>query len=244
MLGLGNSLIGGAALETTPADISGLQIWLKNATGVAVGQWDDQSGFGRHAVNTDADEQAAVSDGGLDFSGADPEDHYIFTEDTTSHLDIGGSNAFTIAAVITREGGAADRNAIIGGDGNASHVTIWSEEQININTTGTGGATSTFSFSTDTWVVNTEFLITITKDTSGNFKFYKNGTEVSPSSTTNPTNTGATFVVKFLGARNPGTTGGSYTFDGKIKEFAVYNAQLTGGNLTSLNSYLTGKFGL
>ena len=63
-------------------------------------------------------------------------------------------------------------------------------------------------------------------------------------SLTNPTNTGATFVVKFLGARNPGTTGGSYTFDGKIKEFAVYNAQLTGGNLTSLNSYLTGKFGL
>ena len=44
MLGLGNSITGGAALsEVLPSDISGLQIWYKNATGVTAAKWDDSS---------------------------------------------------------------------------------------------------------------------------------------------------------------------------------------------------------
>ena len=42
MLGLGNSITGGAALdEFTPANIANLALWLKNATGVTAAQWDD-----------------------------------------------------------------------------------------------------------------------------------------------------------------------------------------------------------
>ena len=245
MLGLGTSLsTAGAVSEVIPSDISGLQIWLKNNTDIAVGQWDDQSGYGRHAIQSNSDDQAAISGGGFDFSSVDPEDYYIFTEDTTAHLEYGGSNAFTIAAVITREGTAGDDNALIGGDGTGSYLALTAETEIKIQTAGVGGTTSTFNFGADTWKINTEFLFTATKDTSGDWLFYKNGTQQNVTSSTNPTNTGADSVVKFFGARNPGHNTGAMTFEGKIKELVIYNAQLTGDDLTNLNSYLTSKFGL
>ena len=64
MLGLGSSLITpGGVSEVIPSEISGLQIWYKNATGVTAAQWDDSSGNGRHAVQGDTDLQGTVSDG-------------------------------------------------------------------------------------------------------------------------------------------------------------------------------------
>ena len=48
-------------------DVTQLQLWLKNGVGVAVGQWDDSSGKGRDVIQGTADNQAAVSGGGLDF---------------------------------------------------------------------------------------------------------------------------------------------------------------------------------
>ena len=250
MLGLGNSLsTGGAVSEVLPSDISNLAIWLKNDTGITssgdpatVSQWDDSSGNSRHAVQDTSTEEALLASGGLDLSSVDPEDFYVFSEDTTAHLECGGSNAFTLSAVARREGTDGDDNAIIGGDGNSQYIAFKSEEQIVISSSGTGALASTFNFATNTWEINKEFVITITKDTSGGFIFLKDGSVITPSSTTNPTNTGADNVVKYLGNRHPGTTTGSMTFEGKIKELVIYSSQLTGGDLTNLNNYLTTKF--
>jgi hypothetical protein len=78
MLGLGNSLSMGVALDSGFAltDIAGLEMWLKNSTGVAVEQWDDSSGNNNHVTQGDPDYQAALDQGGLDFTG----DEYAFTE--------------------------------------------------------------------------------------------------------------------------------------------------------------------
>ena len=121
---------------------------------------------------------------------------------------------------------------------------IADEETIAYRTTGTGAATSSFTFATDTWVINTQMVLTLTKDTSGNFKFYKNGTEVSPSSTSNPTNTGEFNDVQYFACRRDGTDTSDFTFDGKIYEFVLYNALLSAGDLSDLNSHLKGKFAL
>ena len=240
MLILSNILTTSAVSEITPADISGLAIWYKNDTGVAVGQWDDSSGNGRHAVQADADEQAAVSGGGLNFDGADPEDHYAVTE-STGYVNPGGTNAFTIALVARRDD-AADDNGIIGGSQNDEYLAFLSEENITFRSNNT----SSFTFATDTWVEDAQWLCTITKDTSGNFLFWKNGVSVTPSSTsgTIPNTTTDFNAVKLLGGRPPGTSTGSFTWDGIIYEFVMYDTQLTGSDLASLNSYLTSKFGL
>ena len=78
MLGLGSSISNNTAslggFELT--DIAGLEMWLKNSTGVAVEQWDDSSGNDNHVTQGDSDYQAAKDQGGLDFTG----DEYAFTE--------------------------------------------------------------------------------------------------------------------------------------------------------------------
>ena len=184
----------------------------------------------------------ALADGGIDMSGADPEDHYEIAI-AGGYVDLGGS-AYTLTAVVKREGAAGDDNAIIGGANNSQYIGFFSEEAIGTRTTGDGGTTSTFNFATDTWVINTQMLITITKDTSGNFLFYKNGALVTPSSTSNPTNTGAGFDAEYLGNRAVGSATSDFTFDGKIYEVTLYSAKLSGGDLNDLNSHLTSKFGL
>ena len=242
MLGLGNSLITtGGLSEVLPSEISGLAIWYKNNTGVAVGQWDDSSGNGRHAVQADADEQAAVSGGGLSFDGADPEDHYAVTE-STGYVNPGGTNAFTIAFVATREGGDGDDNAIIAGSYNDEYLGFLDEEFVTFRSQDA----SNFTFATDTWVSSTQWLFTVTKDTSGNFLFWKNGVSVTPTSTSGTIpNTITDFnAVKLFGARPPGDSTSSFTWDGIIYEFVMYDTQLTGNDLANLNSYLTSKFGL
>ena len=245
MLGLGSSLITpGGVSEIIPSEISGLQIWYKNNTDVAVGQWNDSSGNGRHAVQGTGDQQASVSNGGLHFDVTDPEDFYNVTE-STGYVDFSGSNDFTIAAVVKRDAGtAADDHALLGGSGNNAYITFFSEEVVAYR--ASGALASQFTFSSNTWEEDTQFLITIQKDTSGNFTFYKNGVAVSPSSSTNVPNTASTFDVRFLACRDDGTanSGGDFQFDGIIYEIAVYDTKLTGGDITALNNYLTSKFSL
>ena len=68
MLGLGNSITSGAALDEFSIDqISGLQLWLKNGEGVTAAQWDDSSGNNNHVTQSTSSRQGTVEDGGIDF---------------------------------------------------------------------------------------------------------------------------------------------------------------------------------
>tara|TARA_R100000234_G_C4945654_1_gene154997 strand:+ start:34 stop:780 length:747 start_codon:yes stop_codon:yes gene_type:complete len=248
MLGLGNSIIGGAALsEVLPSDISGLQIWYKNATGLTgdpVSQWSDSSGNGRHAVQGDSDLQGSVSDGGIDFSDAVPQDFYTITE-SSGYVDMGGTNAFTLAVVMKRENAAADDITLVGGTSHNNVIMFLSEEVVRYRNAGSGGANVEATFATDTWEVNDKLLFTMVKDTSGNLEFYKNGAQVTPSFNSNHPNTGLGLDARFLGTRTDGThDSNDFQFDGIIYEFALYNTELTGDDLSNLNNHLTSKFSL
>tara|TARA_A100000172_G_scaffold73465_1_gene55046 strand:- start:349 stop:1083 length:735 start_codon:yes stop_codon:yes gene_type:complete len=244
MLGLGNSITGGAALgEVLPSDISGLQIWYKNATGVTAAQWDDSSGNGRHAVQSTSNLQGTVTDGGIDFSDAVPQDFYNITE-SSGYVNMGGTNAFTLACVMKRECAAGDDVTLLGGSNANDHIMFLSEETVRYRIGGTAG-TEAQNFATDTWEVNTKMLFTIVKDTSGNLTFYKNAASVSPSAITNHPNTNTGFDAIFLGTRTDGThDSNDFQFDGIIYEFALYNTELTGDDLSNLNNHLTSKFSL
>ena len=238
MLGLGSSLLtAGAVSEVLPSDISNLGIWLQNDTGVATGQWDDSSGNGRHAVQGTGTQQASVSGGGLDFSSADPEDFYQFTTDTSALIEIKHPNAFTLAVVLKREGGAADDNVILSTTSSNNFVGILNENNITTHTASS-------NFTGEPWANNEQLLLTMTKDTSGNLLFFKNG--VAESITSGATTATATseFLLDYLGATRNGLAANDKHFDGIIYELVVYTSALTGGDLTNLNSYLTGKFGL
>tara|TARA_R110000744_G_scaffold190921_2_gene310137 strand:- start:3184 stop:3909 length:726 start_codon:yes stop_codon:yes gene_type:complete len=241
MLGLGSSISKGGSSETTPSDISGLQIWYKNDTGVVAAQWDDSSGNGRHAVQATTNEQASVSGGGLSFDSANPEDFYDVTE-SGGYVDLGAANPFTLSVVFKRDD-AADNNTIFAGVAQNQYIAFLNEEYLTMRTTGTNEATASAVFPTDTWVEDVQMLVTITKDTSGNLLYFKNGVAITPDSGT-LVNAGEIFVAKYFGSQHDGSVEADKHWDGIIYEVALYNTQLTGNNLTDLNQYLTSKFEL
>ena len=239
MLGLSNGLLLGGVVtaEVLPSDISNLGMWLKNNDGVAAGQWDDSSGNARHAVQGTGTQQASVSGGGLDFSSADPEDFYQITTDTSALINVKHPNAFTLAVVFKREGGASDNNVLFATTSSNNFIGILSENNATTHTASS-------SFTGEPWANNEQLLLTITKDTSGNLLFYKNGVaEAITSGATTATGT-SDMLLDYFGCTRDGTNANDKHFDGVIYELALYNTQLTGSDLYSLNSYLIEKFGL
>ena len=244
MLGLGNSLVTGGAIEVVlPSDISNLGIWFKNDTGItessgSVSQWADSSGNDRHAVQSGGTQQAQVSDGGLDFSSADPEDFYQISSSTSALIDVKHPNAFTLAVVLKREGGTTDDNVLFSTTSANTFIGFLTNE----NTIKVHGSSSTFTG--EPWANNEKLLVTITKDTSGNLLYYKNAiAEPITGGATASTDTG-TLLLDYFGCTRTGVLANDKHFDGVIYELVVYTSALTGSDLSNLNSYLRSKFGL
>ena len=233
MLGLGNSITGGAALGFSPADIANLALWLKNGTGVTAAQWDDSSGNDNHVTQGTSGNQAAVSCGGLDFE-KDNADHY----DLTSKITISDEHNFIVGFVISPENlNADDRNCILSDDNN-EFVDV-RLDKVAINCTGSEvtftGDANLFSNSATSSVV-----ISRNDGSTGTFTLSVNG--VTPAGSFNATQAKA---IEFdtLGGRNQ--TGRPW--DGIIHELVVYDfgtGTVTAAELTSLNNYFTSKFGL
>ena len=236
MLGLGNSIISGAALGFSPADISNLALWLKNDTGVTAAQWDDSSGNDNHVTQGTGGNQATVSGGGLDFE-KDNTDHY----DLDPKITISDEHNFIVGFVITPENpgtDTADRMCILGDDNN-EFVDIRSDK-IAVNCTGTEvlftGDAALFSNGTKAAVV-----ISRNDGATGTHNFFVNGS--TPAGSYNDQTVNKGFEFDEIGVRN----GSGRPFDGILHELVVYDLGTgthTAAELTALNNYFTSKFGL
>ena len=234
MLGLGNSITGGAALdEFTPANIANLALWLKNATGVTAAQWDDSSGNDNHVTQGTSGNQAAVSGGGLDFE-EDSADHY----DLTSKITMSVNHNFIIGFVITPENPADNRNVILGDDNN--EFVDYQVDKVAVNCSGTE---TTYTGDSDLFSDGTKAAVVISRNdgSTGTFNISINGSTPagSYSNQANPK------AVEFdeIGVRN----GSGRPFDGILHELVVYDLGTgthTAAELTALNNYFTSKFGL
>jgi hypothetical protein len=238
MLGLGNSITGGAALEEdefTPSQVSDLSLWLDNGVGVTAAQWDDSSGNNNHIVQSTGGEQATVTDGGLDFEG-DNNDHY----DLTTGIDIGVSNPWTVFVVVKIES-YDSQNCLLGKSGaaNDKFLEFQNADQIRYRQTGTA-AVLKFSDSGN-FPLSTKYLITITKDSSRNLVVRKNGSVLTQSSSTgNPVASGV-FTADQFGGRSSGP---DRDFDGTIYEFLLYEKLCSSEELTNIENHLISAHGL
>ena len=235
MLGLGNSIISGAALGFSPADISNLALWLKNGTGVTAAQWDDSSGNDNHATQSTGGNQAAVSGGGLDFE-EDNTDHY----DLASKITVSANHNFIVGFVVTPENPADNRNVILGDDNN--EFIDYQVDRVAVNCSGTEityvGDSALFSDGTKAAVVisrndGSTGTINITIDGGTPAGGYFGGNQ-----TTNK-------AIEFdeIGVRN----GSGRPFDGILHELVVYDLGTgthTAAELTALTNYFTSKFGI
>lgn len=107
MLGLGSSLAtSGVSSEFSLDNISGLVMWLKNGTGVAVSQWDDSSGQDNHVTQGTASLQPALDQGGLDFASdrmnfTDNLVGSVFTYFFAVELDINNQSQCVFGSTVT-----------------------------------------------------------------------------------------------------------------------------------------------
>ena len=248
MLGLGNSITGGAALdEFTPANIANLALWLKQGTGITsdggtpdkVSQWNDSSGNDNHAAQSTSGNQAdLVGTGtgvGLDFERDNADFNNLAAD---PKITISQDHNFIVGFVISPESlNADDRNCILSDDNN-EFVDV-RLDKVAINCTGSEvtftGDSNLFSNSATSSVV-----ISRNDGSTGTFTLSVNG--VTPAGSFNVTQAKA---IEFdtLGGRNQ--TGRPY--DGIIHELVVYDlgtGTVTAAELTSLNNYFTSKFGL
>jgi hypothetical protein len=228
MLGLGNSIIsGGAPEEFLPTQISNLKLWLQNDVGVTAARWDDSSGNSNHATQSTSGNQATVSEGGLEFDASD--DHYDIND-----IEISEREALIIFVVIELDDVGND--TILGIDATAEFIEIQTNKVIRIKIDGT---TVQAAFSGATFTNDTKHVIAIQREegATGNVNIFKNGTLLTP--TSQVANAGA-ITFKTIGSR-----GSDRFFDGHILELLVYDtAELTEGQIESVNNYLAGKFAI
>jgi len=231
MLGLGNSITGGAALDDfTPANIANLALWLKNGTGVTAAQWDDSSGNDNHATQGTSGNQAAVSGGGLDFE-EDNADHY----DLASKISMSANHNFIVGFVVTPENPASNRNCVLSDDGNE-----FVDFQVNTVAVNCSGTETTYVGDSALFSDGTKAVVVISRNdgSTGTFNItidggtpaggYFGGIQTNPK------------AVEFseLGIR----AGTGRPLDGIIHELVVYDfgtGTHTAAELTALTNYLT-----
>lgn len=236
----GSSYIPMDLKDATSGTAVSLQLWLKNNTDVAIGQWKDSSGNDNHATQSSEANQAAVSGGGLDFE-QDQSDHY----DLATKIDIADNQGFCIALVVTRE------SETVGGllsDGSTEMIQINSTTTLRIKTLNASvqNTATDAVFPTNTFATGSKFILLINRSAGANnkFTFMKNGVALTPDTDTSTNEAagenpgGIEFSV--LGSRD----GSANFFDGIIHEVAVWNRSLTAQEITDVNSYLQSIHGL
>ena len=197
MLGLGNSMTGGAALSgsLTPSDISGLDAWFQvnkdivgNAGGASndgdmadgedINSWADQSGNDRHASQTTASQKPhwetdAADLGGLKWTDDTADPHMDLATNVGGDDNIEASEDFTIMIRVKITSFSAV-NALIGSASN--EVIKWSNNK-SVNVLIGGSGASSFAESSDTLETDTYYIHTLTRSNgaTGNLEYRIHG---------------------------------------------------------------------
>jgi hypothetical protein len=233
VLGLGGGLTGGAALDSvvTPDAISDLAFWFKNNKNVAEGQWTDSSGNDNHMSQSNSDNHASVSEGGLLFVD-DNSDHY----DLRSAVDIGASNAFTM--IIVAKLVSYDSQNCILGDNNDGTIFLEFQQADQMRYRQSASA-SVLKFPSSTpFPLDEKFMITMTKDTSRNLVVYKNGDVLTQESSTNNPVPSGTFGCDQIGGRSAAP---DRDFDGTMYELLLYEKELSAQELTDVHAEILSR---
>jgi len=232
MLGLGAN-IGASPKQFSLNDIDNLKLYLKNGVGVTVGQWDDSSGEGNHAIQENVNLQATVTQGGLDFEATNPEDFYVI-----SAIAAGEQVGFTLFIVCDLE--TDNGNKVIIGEGTGAENFIEFRNGNSVRIVAGGAAIQDIvPNANDSFALeNGKFLMTMTRAAGGGggLALWANGVSLPLAA---PKKTTTAFNFDTLGMRND-----QRFFDGIIHELAFYTKTLNDEELTDAHRHLISKHGL
>tara|TARA_B110000902_G_scaffold164745_1_gene188194 strand:- start:563 stop:1261 length:699 start_codon:yes stop_codon:yes gene_type:complete len=204
-----------------------LKLWLRNGVGVTAAQWDDSSGTTNHATQGTSGNQAAVSEGGLEFTPGN-EDHYDIGD---AGITCSAQEGFMVFAAIKPD--SVDTMTLLGVGGTSEFLEIMSNVKIRLKI---DGDTDVITFDPAQFIADEFIVLGVQREagSTGNINIYKNGTKLTP--TAQQANAGEV-VFNTLG------DGGSRRFfDGHFHEMLVYDtADLTDSEINKINNYLVNK---
>ena len=208
-------------------DISDLQVWLQNNTGITlngalVSQWADQSGNNNLARQTTETNQPTASGGGIDLDGTDN----FMTLNTALNL-----TAFTIFAVIDLDDTTLE--TLLGNGTNGDDFFRISGTTWTIRTEG-----SSFQTTLTTSAGTNKYLLTLYSEVGGSATRYY--LEDDGTAESNNTIDNKVFTVKDIG-RN---SANAQFFNGKLYEFVIYSASLSTDNRESVEANIMTRNGL
>ena len=249
-LGLGLNIRTSGGVDFKPSDLGDtLDLWLQYNTGQTNYsgtdgnsdnrmQWADQSGNARHAhQDTDA-AKPSITSGYLDFEDTSVND-YMSIATGTGALGYGHPNPFTAVIALRRESAGTDRFI---GSTSAEFVGLVGDlSKIQTRAAGAGGALVVLTMDDDYFTTGSDYILTVTKDSSGNILVYKNSDVLAESGGGTSQQIGTDMDLTFIGSSV--SSDHVNAFDGRIYEDIVCDTVLSTSDRNSTIDYLTGKLG-
>jgi hypothetical protein len=225
MLGLGNSIISGAALqEFLPTSVSNLELWLQNGVNVGVGLWGDQSGNSNDIEQGTGGNQASESNGGLDFDGTD--DFYTLSSDIAVAIR-GSVNVF---AVVNLDDDST--NTVVGTGTTQDFFEMQNATTLRFHFDNTASPEK-IVYAAGTFSSGSKMLIHVERES---------GATVSPVSFTGDGADSGAFTIDRIGCRN-----NDRFLNGELLELLIYtddSGDMADSDIVLVNDYLTSKHGL
>lgn len=240
MLGLGNSIIGGAALEDVfdITTVSNLEVWLKNGgtqtlNSGNISQWNDESGNNNHAVQTTASFQPQADGGGALLDGSD--DRF----NLTSSLTLERFHLFAVVDLDT----LTNQTFFGKSDDSGNFIRITSADGYR-HKAKNGTETVIFTYTSGkTLSTDTKFMYEVTRTGDNEIEIFRNNGEhlnLSPASGSNSSTATNSFAVDQLFTQRNNST----NINGHVFEFALFSSALTGDDLTNVRNDILTRNGL
>ena len=217
--------------EFSLTDISGLQLWLKNDTGIttdskaAVSQWDDQSGNSNHAVQATGSRRPIYGSGDVDFDGTDDR------LDLTSQIPL---EAFSVFIVIDPD--VTTSMGVMGSASNQCFRVTQGGDVDRVTIKGTAGDSDQLNLTQDLPTI--KYLLSVTRNapvSTDNVRVFVGTTDVTD--VTRDSMNPVRLTVNTVGS----CTGAFLPFNGLINEVAVYDTLLTSNEITSVQNDLIAR---
>ena len=242
MLGLGNSITGGAALEDAfdITTIDDLAVWLKNGgtqtlNSGNIAQWNDESGNNNHAVQTTASFQPQADGGGALLDGSD--DRF----DLTTGLSL---SRFHLFAVLDLDGFGTSGASIIGKSDDSGNFIRMTDDNSYRHKARNGSEVVIFDYTSGkTLSDNTKFMYEVVRSADETIEVFRNNGEhlnETPASGSNASSLLATFAIDQLFTQRNNST----NIDGHVFEFVLFSKEVTGDNLTNVRNDILKRNGL
>ena len=239
MLGLGNRIISSQNPSTggfSLTDVSGLQLWLKNGGDQTlnsgnISQWNDDSGNNNHATQSTASFQPQADGGGALLDGSDDR------LDLTSDIAL---QQFHMFFVLDLDG--LVNETLFGNSGNNGQFSRIQDSNTYRHKFNNSNEIKVFDYASGKTVsTGTKFLYEFFRD-SDSIEVFVDGDAFTPVSSgandSDPSSHTVTINQLFTQQNN------ASNLDGHVFEVAMFNAVLTGSDLTNVRNDINTRNGL